>query len=729
MSNLPDLSGAVILTLLLGLGLVNTMLLMATTKVPPLFISCTEKNDLYQVFSQHGIESQRFSSPMEAIQRASHGAGVLILADDYPQNATPLTPELFALAAQKQLHLFVEYPGWLPEISVAAPQKTQFERGVITAPVFGAQLAPLRIVMLPECYFIPVPGNQSYLALARVAGFDHAVYGLENTSVYPLLFELPNQKALIATSKLSQFITGRYAPMDAWASIWEMILHWLQPDLQVHSLKWTQAAHPTFSATAPLPSQFEHQALQRGSHWLFNARMLLHPAWYDTYTNAHKWWDHVGGMPAPDWPVGDGSLGVLEGFSSNIDYQGEQKVRWWVRNDCNGEVAGMLALAGRVLNRPEWYTIAQNIGDFIYFKSMISQGNRANPHHVAFGLLGWNDGHQAGIELQGYSVYYGDDNARGLLGSLIAANILETDRWNERILQCLLANLRTTGILGFRKNRIDEPELVRLGWRHFYNTPEISYAPHYQAYLWACFLWAYHQTHYTVFLTRTRTGIEKMMAAYPDQWRWTNGLQQEHARMLLPLAWLVRVENTETHRQWLKQMTEALLAHQDSSGAIQEMLGAAGHGSYQPPASNALYGADEAPLLQSNGDPVSDLLYTTNFALLGLHEAAAATGDTYYQDAADRLVKFLCRIQVQSESHPELDGAWFRAIDFKRWEYWASNADAGWGAWSIETGWTQSWILAVLALRQLKQNIWDLTANNRLTRLFKKNQTLMLPNS
>ena len=31
----------------------------------------------------------------------------------------------------------------------------------------------------------------------------------------------------------------------------------------------------------------------------------------------------------------------------------------------------------------------------------------------------------------------------------------------------------------------------------------------------------------------------------------------------------------------------------------------------------------------------------------------------------------------RSEAHPELDGAWFRAFDFKRWEYFGSNADAG----------------------------------------------------
>ena len=34
-------------------------------------------------------------------------------------------------------------------------------------------------------------------------------------------------------------------------------------------------------------------------------------------------------------------------------------------------------------------------------------------------------------------------------------------------------------------------------------------------------------------------------------------------------------------------------------------------------------GTFEAPLNQANDDPVSDFLYTSNFALLGLHEVSA----------------------------------------------------------------------------------------------------------
>ena len=48
-----------------------------------------------------------------------------------------------------------------------------------------------------------------------------------------------------------------------------------------------------------------------------------------------------------------------------------------------------------------------------------------------------------------------------------------------------------------------------------------------------------------------------------------------------------------------------------------------------------------------------------------------------------------------NEVESELDGAWFRGFDFRRWEYWASNSDWEWGPWCTEVGWTQGWITSV----------------------------------
>ncbi len=689
--------------------------------------SCRSDNDLYQAL---GAARPRHDNAADAVSAAPPGAGVLILADAYPEKTTTIAPDVFEAARKKKLRLYVEFPSSLPGLEMSDPRSTQWERAVVASDVFGPTLEKLRILAIHDCRFVPVRAERSHIVVARVAGFDRAVYGLTGAEAHPILFEHPQGNVLVATTKLSQFVTARYAPTDAWRAIWPMVLGWLQPGRAAPKLDWTPTVRPSFGRDEKLPDDVERQAIRRGIDWFFDARLLIHPSWRNAYDqDAAKWPDRIGPVPRLDWAVGDGSLGVLEGFSSRIDQAGAQPVRWWRRHDCNGEVAGAMGLAGAALKDDSCRQVAGNIGDFLYVRSILTLGERADPEHPAYGLIGWNDVKRYAGQLDGYGVYYADDNARGLLGMMAAAATRKTDRWDERMLRCLLSNLRLAGQLGFQPNRIDEAPLEKAGWQDYFRSRRTSFHPHYQAYMWACYLWAYRHTGYELFLDRAKTAIGMTMEAYPDQWRWTNGIQQERARMLLPLAWLVRVDDTPQHRAWLRTIADAMLEDQAECGAIREELGPPGRGDYGPPAANAKYGTNEATLIQSNGDPLADLLYTTNFAFLGLHEAAAATGDPRYRQAEDKLAKFLCRIQVQSQAHPELDGAWFRAFEFKRWEYWASNADAGWGAWSVETGWTQAWITGVLAMRQLDTSLWDTTANTKIGRYLSKLRPVMLPDS
>ena len=124
-------------------------------------------------------------------------------------------------------------------------------------------------------------------------------------------------------------------------------------------------------------------------------------------------------------------------------------------------------------------------------------------------------------------------------------------------------------------------------------------------------------------------------------------------------------------------------------------------------------------MIAQNGDQIADLLYTCNFGFLGLHEAYAATSDPMYKEMADKLADFLIRIQVKSEAHLELDGGWFRAFNYSIWDYWGSNADAGWGAWSVEVGWTQGWVSTVLALKEMDTSLWDLSKQSQVNKHFK----------
>lgn len=198
------------------------------------------------------------------------------------------------------------------------------------------------------------------------------------------------------------------------------------------------------------------------------------------------------------------------------------------------------------------------------------------------------------------------------------------------------------------------------------------------------------------------------MEKFP-KWKWTNGIQQEKARMILPLAWLVRIDDQPQHRQWLDIIVRSFLEGYQNCGAVREELGEDGMGKYGRITSNAEYGLQEAPLISKNGDPVADLLYTMNFGFFSLNEAAAATGDPAYAAVVNNMRDFLIKVQVHSPAHTDLNGAWFRAFDYSLWDYWGSNADSGWGPWCTETGWIQNWILTTIVNIDNKSSFWDKT--------------------
>ena len=183
---------------------------------------------------------------------------------------------------------------------------------------------------------------------------------------------------------------------------------------------------------------------------------------------------------------------------------------------------------------------------------------------------------------------------------------------------------------------------------------------------------------------------------------------------------------TRGHREWLDTVVNRLLQNQDESGAIREELGGEGLGMFGKAKSNKEYGVSEAPLISVNGDPVADMLYTSNFAFFSLNEAAHATGNPEYKKAVDKLSDFLVRIQANSENQPDLDGAWMRAFDFSRWDYFASNADQGWGAWCTLTGWIQSWIVGTNALVEKNNSFWGLTLDHNVNKEFEAARPLLL---
>ena len=661
-------------------------------------------NDLHVLLEKEKVDVRRFDNAEDGVKAAKKGGVIIIVADNYPQTKVAISESLIKKIKSKKLKAYIEYPSYFTGLNIPEkPINTQLERGVVTSDVFGAQLKPLSILGINDAYVLPVDAKDPLIILAKVVGFNKAEYGIDDVKKHPLLFKADGM--FVATTKLTNFATGRYGPNESWKEVWNHIFSELT-GRDFKFTQWVSYIDPMYSATEPLPADAKKNSVKRGVDWFDKALLYIHPSWKDMYLKYQGDGENPYGPPvSQDSPNGDGTLGLLEGHASKVYHDGSQQYRYWIRADVQGEASFALAAASNLLGTPSYNQKADRLIDYMFKNSNLRGGPRNDKNSPSYGLIGWSVTHPG--------VYYGDDNARALLGIIGASAYMNTDKWDKETVEAIIANFRTTGSLGFRGERQEDKDLQKLGWQHYWERDITHYAPHFESWTWATYLWLYDKTGYKPLLEKTKHGIKMMMEGYPNKWVWTNGIQQERARMILPLAWLVRIEDTEEHRQWLDTLVKTILENQDESGAIREELGA-GKGRFGVTLKNEDYGKHEAPLIFENGDPVADMLYTSNFAFFSLNEAAHATGNKEYKEAVDKLSNFLTRIQVKSDKHKDLDGAWFRAFEYDRWEYWASNADAGWGAWGTLSGWTQSWIVATQVMTGQNQNFWDLTQKSKV---------------
>lgn len=688
-----------------------TMLMLAVSMIfsckqsdDVISIYSNEDNDLLQLIKQSGQQYQRYDKVSSAIEQCDHNGILLVLAKNYPLEKTILPANFYDIVEEKNLKVYLEFPDLLKEGTTGDIKPTKKERLVVTSDFFGDGQPKMTILDAGLYAFVEVPERESHLKGANVAGFDKAVYGLENTENAPILFEEGN--VLVSTTKLSDFNKSRYAPLKAWQSTIGGILSFLSIPVDQESVKWNPLVKPTYLEDQSLPNDAYQLAVERGAEWYVKGRFLIHPDWKDQWTAVDTLGLPVGPPLDPIQPSGDGSLGIMEGHYSYINQDGSQPYRYWLRADCVSEAAMTFAMANGIKEKGQHKETARNLLDFLFNSNAFKTPESKDPKMSSYGLIGW-----AGTRP---SRYYGDDNARVLLGSILGSQALGDTKWNTQILELILANFRTSGEKGFRSNAMNGSDIDEKTWQELMKGQIVNPAPHFESWLWANYLWLYDKTGYQPLLDKVKTAIEITMANYPENWIWTNGIQQERARMILPLAWLVRAEDTKQHREWLGMICDDLLKNQVASGALREELGEGSKGKYGAPKSNEHYGHNEAPVIHTNGDPLADMLYTSNFAFFALNEAAQATKNPKYLEAVDKLADFMVRIQSTSTSRQDLDGCWFRAFDYQNWEYYGSNADHGWGAWGTLTGWTQSFITTTLALKLQETSFWEMTKDSKI---------------
>ena len=329
----------------------------------------------------------------------------------------------------------------------------------------------------------------------------------------------------------------------------------------------------------------------------------------------------------------------------------------------------------------------------LFFRSTLSQGPHADPKSPSFGLLG------SGREFR--AVYYGDDNARGGVQrdrNRGHAQVGPLGRADPPHHPGQFPHDRPQGLSAGADRGAD---LQNSGWRHYYNLDYVDYCPHMQAWLWCTYLWLYDKTRYEPLLERARSGLTMMMKAYPN-WRLeANRVEQERCRMLLAAgvagsrrryartSSMARHDRPLRHRPAGRQRGDPADSRHDRG--LERRL------------------RDGRMCTDAPGRRPGDrrALYASISHSSACTRRPPPRANARYAQSAAKMADFFIRTQTKSESHPELDGTWYRGFDFKKWDYWASDGDAGWGVWTNEIGWTHSWITATLALRHMKTSLWN----------------------
>lgn len=690
-----------------------TMCNYSCDKPDKLLIVGSNDSSFLGLCDDNNISYSHYPSLKDAVDAAQKGQGIMLLSAQIP-NKEQLS-DYDSQIKDKNLKVFVEFSRSIPGLEFTdSIVQINKERAVVnTNSIDGLDSLDVLSINNKEMLLLKNPEvamQNSLLLLGKVAGYDHAEYGLEGATMYPLLFK-HDSNYMVSAMGISDVNKGRFGPTEQWEDLYTYVLSWLTGE-DIALENWESSVHPSYEKDDKLDVSALKLAVKDGVDWYYNAKLLVDSSWVDLYEeNASKNGREVvyPGV-TNDMPLGNGLHGILEGHASRINPDGSQPYRWWIRGDCQAETAFALSSAASYLGDDTYKETAKNLLQYLFKESNLRQGERNDPDSPSFGLIGW--------ATTDADAYYGDDNARALLGAIGASSNLDIDLWDAQIIEGVLGNFRTAGTNGFRGPWFRDAGMQKTTWQQLGQRTIVNIHPHYESWLWSLYIWLYDKTGYEPLLDKAKSAISITMEAFPN-WKWTNGVQQEYARMILPLSWLVQVEDTQEHRDWLKTVAQTLLEGMDDSGAIPERLGKEGFGRYEKIASNEEYGTKEAPLISSTDNKVSDLLYTMNFAFFALNEAAHATDEQMYADAVDQIADYMIRIQVDSQMHTDLNGAWFRAFDFEKWEYWASNADSDWGPWGTLTGWTQSWIINALINKQTNKSLWESSKVNYNNEKFK----------
>jgi len=362
---------------------------------------------------------------------------------------------------------------------------------------------------------------------------------------------------------------------------------------------------------------------------------------------------------------------ILESFPARTFHDG-YAILEHRRSDCNFETALMFLLAADFLGGAEDRRTAENLLDFLYFRSGLLNRNTTD---VPPGTWNWASAFWA------HNIWFDDDGWCAAIQILIGLRYPDLDRkygcleWGVRLSKELLTGFDRT----FNPALDSEPEIICDPERVFVGKLSL---PHWGMPPVCAFLAAYHVNRDPAFLDAVRRYAEylrRRLNAF-------NASELSYALIGIPLAAMLAPDEPlfpELGRRIASELTDRMAANSHGNLPSEHF---------------------EAP----NGPHLVDTIYTVNWALLGLVNLTGWLRLPEHRRALDRLVELLVDIQDTSES-PVYRGCWRGMFDLNARAWGGGDCYEG-GANSIYTGWTNAPITIGLMLAHSRLSFADLAA-------------------
>ena len=195
-----------------------------------------EGNDLIKLLYDEEAKVKEYESPESALEKAKPGSAVLLLAGDYPEKPLIISEDNYNIIEEKGLRVYAEFAD-VPALRLRSGtgksgsgtggdgselKEIGVERIVVTKPL-GDSLKPMDLLTINRAVYLKTEAADPLMVIARVAGFDSAVFGLEDTPSSPLVYK-PSDNIWISTAKLSDFAHLRLIPERKWQPFWETVI-------------------------------------------------------------------------------------------------------------------------------------------------------------------------------------------------------------------------------------------------------------------------------------------------------------------------------------------------------------------------------------------------------------------------------------------------------------------------------------------------------------------------